>query len=255
MNRPEHPRASVTALATPSLAHLALAALDVDCGAGQGLEAAWLCDVGAQVDAYSEASLGKPVDRLSACRVSLDDWWADPPEEDRLLHALAVRDRYSLAETLALALARACEVIPLAARVLPAACGLADPTGVVMTEDDWLEGAHPLDMLDFAAGKVSVRKLRLFAAACCRAVGQPAAALACECAADGLADLPAPGDVTGTARPQQLSPGHWPGLARRTIGQHRCDPRKVVRQLARAGPTPILNTGAKEAVSAAGGDT
>ena len=78
MNRPEHPRASVTARALPSLAHLALAALDVDCRAEQGLEAGWLCDVGAQVDAYGEARLGKPVDRLSACRVGLDDWWADP---------------------------------------------------------------------------------------------------------------------------------------------------------------------------------
>jgi hypothetical protein len=37
-----------------------------------------------------------------------------------------------------------------------------------MTEAEWLKSADPFPMLDFLAGKVSGRKLRLFACACCR---------------------------------------------------------------------------------------
>jgi hypothetical protein len=37
-----------------------------------------------------------------------------------------------------------------------------------MTEAEWLEGAHPCDMLDCLRGRVSARKLRLFGCACCR---------------------------------------------------------------------------------------
>lgn len=37
-----------------------------------------------------------------------------------------------------------------------------------MTEAEWLEIPHPMSMLEFLEGKVSDRKLRLFASTCCR---------------------------------------------------------------------------------------
>src|SRR5690348_14620391 len=39
-----------------------------------------------------------------------------------------------------------------------------------MTEHDWLTSSDLDEMLDFAQGRVSERKLRLFACACCRRI-------------------------------------------------------------------------------------
>lgn len=64
-----------------------------------------------------------------------------------------------------------------------------------MTEAEWLTGADPEPMLRFLKGKVSDRKLRLFAVACCRHIGHlirdersRAAVEMSEHYADGLVD-------------------------------------------------------------------
>jgi hypothetical protein len=50
--------------------------------------------------------------------------------------------------------------------------GLGWKTEVTMDESEWLSSADPEPMLDFWAEKVSDRKRRLFACACCRRSGQ-----------------------------------------------------------------------------------
>jgi hypothetical protein len=63
-----------------------------------------------------------------------------------------------------------------------------------MTEDEWLVGSDPRPMLEFLRGRADERKLRLFAAACCRAIwglldpGTRAAVVVAERFADGAAE-------------------------------------------------------------------
>lgn len=51
-----------------------------------------------------------------------------------------------------------------------------------MTEDEWLATDDLIGMLSFVEGKVSPRKLRLFACACCRSIGQPITNAGCRAA-------------------------------------------------------------------------
>ena len=72
---------------------------------------------------------------------------------------------------------------------------LAAEEGMPMTEAEWLACNHPRPMLEFLRGKVSDRKLRLFACGCCRRLGewysdhQRAAVALAEDFADGLATV------------------------------------------------------------------
>ncbi|MCP5227334.1 ATP-binding protein [Accumulibacter sp.] len=107
MNRPENLRAETRF--APSLADIAFALLAEGSGTETGPELAWL-------ESHSDglATSAGSIDMQAA----LSAWSAQPPEFDRLLHALAAHEQLSLAETLALALGRAAELVPMAARAL-----------------------------------------------------------------------------------------------------------------------------------------
>ncbi len=107
MNSPEHSRAA-SGIA-PRLADIAFALLAADSESEAGPEAAWLASQPGGAGAGSG-----PVDAAAA----VSTWQARPPEPDRLLHALAAHEHLSLAETFALALGQAAELVPMAARAL-----------------------------------------------------------------------------------------------------------------------------------------
>ncbi|MDB5813773.1 MAG: ATPase central domain protein [Rhodocyclales bacterium] len=118
MNAPAHPATCpVEALSAPSLHVLSLAALHaIDAAAERGAEAAWL-------DAQYR--------RCEAVANPLQAWLAAPPDEDRLLHALATALRLQPVELIAVALAAAVETDAMAGRViawLQAPVGNSRPT-------------------------------------------------------------------------------------------------------------------------------
>src|SRR5262249_19354545 len=99
--------------------------------------------------------------------------------------------------------------------------GAGDPGGGTMTETDWFACAEPAPMLEFLRGRVSERKLRLFAVTCCRGIwhllewpDQSALAVA-ERYADGVAS---PEEVTETRQSLlPMPPGMGRYLRRRAI--------------------------------------
>ena len=107
MNRPETPQGG-TQLA-PTLAEIAFALLADGSGGDDSAESVWLADHAAAL--ASRPGVAEP-------RAALSAWNSAPPVVDRRLHALAVQQRLGLAETLALALAREAELLPMAARAL-----------------------------------------------------------------------------------------------------------------------------------------
>jgi len=107
MNRPETPHGE--AQLAPTLAEIAFALLADGSGSEDAAEAGWLAERAA-------ALAMRPGDADPRGAVSL--WTSAPPAGDRRLHALAAQQRLGLAETLALALAREAELLPMAARAL-----------------------------------------------------------------------------------------------------------------------------------------
>ena len=107
MNRQPTPNSETQRAAT--LAEIAFALLADRSGNEDSPEASWLAGHAAAL-AMSQG-VGEPQAAVSA-------WNSSPPAVDRRLHALAVQQRLGLAETLALALAREAELLPMAARAL-----------------------------------------------------------------------------------------------------------------------------------------
>ncbi|HRP24364.1 ATP-binding protein [Thauera sp.] len=104
----------------PPLAELGFALLAAACVPGQGAEADWLRAHRDRLglEAQSARVEAEDEDEQARARAALATWLQAPPEADRALHALARHERLSLAETMAIALARACELEPMAARAL-----------------------------------------------------------------------------------------------------------------------------------------
>jgi hypothetical protein len=107
MNRPETPPGETRL--SPTLAAIAFALLADGSGSDDSAEAAWLGSHAAALAMWQG-----PADRQDAVAA----WTRSPPAVDRRLHALAAQQRLALAETLALALAREAELLPMAARAL-----------------------------------------------------------------------------------------------------------------------------------------
>ncbi|TAH43668.1 MAG: ATP-binding protein [Betaproteobacteria bacterium] len=108
-------------LRVPPLAEIVLAILAPGANPpvqGASGEAAWLAGLGDAVDRFAGTVAAATHGRIDAVRIALGAWQRQAPPSDRYLHALAGRDRLSLPETAAIALACAGEMLPMAARAL-----------------------------------------------------------------------------------------------------------------------------------------
>ena len=125
MNQPgppqrERPAGQAAAGIALSLAEIALAlrAPDEAAGAAATPEAAWLAQRAATVAAFAGERGHRAESRADEVRIALAAWQQAPPPGDALLLELSARYRLSFAESVALALAQACEFTPMVARVL-----------------------------------------------------------------------------------------------------------------------------------------
>jgi len=145
VNRPEHPHGETQL--TPTLAEIAFALLAADGSSDDAPEAAWLANHAA-VLAGRQGCTGMPA--------AMSLWNSSPPTGDRRLHALAAQQRLSLAETLALALAREAELLPMAARAL---IWLQHPVGEARPTVGLIASVcQRLDVQDRAAAAVCARR-------------------------------------------------------------------------------------------------
>lgn len=125
MNQPGHPHPE-SPVAQPvegirlSLAEIALALLapDEDPDEAAAPEARWLAQCAEAVAAFARAGGTTTESRAGEVRIALAAWQQTPPVEERPLLALTSKYRLSFAESVALALAQACEFSPMVARVL-----------------------------------------------------------------------------------------------------------------------------------------
>ena len=167
MNRPEHPRVDntvATRAALPCLADLAFALLASDCTAVQGAEAAWLEARGRLAEDCARSLAPGVEGREAVVQSLMSAWLADPPPKDHSLYALAAREALSLAETLAVALASAAELVPMAARALiwlQHPVGGARPTaGLMASLCERLGEVHALALLsDGPARRIGLLQL------------------------------------------------------------------------------------------------
>lgn len=122
MKRPEdsvlRPPSATAPAPAATLADIGFACLGEDCSPGQGAEADWLLGrrEGLGAPGVADRDTRAPVE--GRARAALARWLRDPPAADHALHALARHERLALAETMAIALARASELEPMAARAL-----------------------------------------------------------------------------------------------------------------------------------------
>ena len=123
MKRPEDsalppPALAAAATPAPALADIGFACLGEGCSPGQGAEADWLLGRRERLGAPGVADRDGRAEVEGRARAALARWLRDPPAADHALHALARHERLALAETMAIALARASELEPMAARAL-----------------------------------------------------------------------------------------------------------------------------------------
>lgn len=115
---PVHATPATPAAPVATLADIGFACLGEGCGPGQGAEADWLLQRRERLGAPGSARSAGRTEFEAHARAALARWLRDPPAADHALHALARHQRLTLAETMAVALSRASELHPMAARAL-----------------------------------------------------------------------------------------------------------------------------------------
>jgi hypothetical protein len=109
------------------------------------------------------------------------------------------------------------------------AAGVIGPWGgASMTEPEWLAAIYPCRMLDFFKGKLSERKLRLYAVACCRRVW-PLLQMEAARRIVGLAEAYADGEADGAELRTAHDSSDFAELPARSNGETEAGPHLSVR--------------------------